>query len=94
MSVRFAMRATLGADGARDEAFAKALRSDVNRRRKTMKEILQRERARELRVEIDADLAIAFLLGAVQYRLMITGASVTRRTVEAAVDQALRGIAR
>lgn len=63
-------------------------------RRAALRAVVDRAIARgELRRDIDVELTLDMLGGAPMYRLLVTGGSVTERTVMGVVDTLLRGIA-
>jgi AcrR family transcriptional regulator len=83
----------LVAEVARNPELARVLRRGVAARRRSIVGVLNRGVARgDLRSDMDRALAIDLLLGPVQYRLLITGAPVTRRLAEEIVDELLMGL--
>lgn len=63
-------------------------------RRAALRAVVERAIGRgEVRGDIDVELTLDMLGGAPMYRLLVTGGSVTERTVIGVVDTLLRGIA-
>jgi AcrR family transcriptional regulator len=84
----------LVAEVARNPELGRVLRRGVGARRRSIVGVLDRGIARgDLRSDLDCGLAIDFLLGAVQYRLLVTGAPVTSRLAAKIVDDLLAGMA-
>jgi AcrR family transcriptional regulator len=67
-----------------DEAFAERFRAYIEGRRATLRDLLARGRARgELPDDLDADLVIDMLFGAMWYRLLLGHAPLGRRAATA-----------
>jgi AcrR family transcriptional regulator len=91
----FVFRALVG-QAQNDPAFAEKFRGAFLNAQRDIDRmpLLSAIRRGDLDPKTDVELAIDSLLGPIYYRVLVTGASVTRPMTDALVEQCLRGIGR
>jgi hypothetical protein len=87
--------ATLVDEARRNPALASTIRDEFLRgRRAALSAVLERGAARgDLRHDLDIELALDVLGGAIFYRLLITGGPIDSQLAEGIVELILRGFA-